>query len=143
MILELNGHELAMSDAFYYTQRWFTTIALQSQYFLPGQGPGFFGATPVVHEPDLSVCHLSGYTIQSIGVPKPIEPVLLSDSTATYSYPNAEHRSSAQQSTQTVVIATEKEVLVERKPPKNVELQNLRHKIDELSHVKHPQSLIQ
>eukprot|EP01084_Bolivina_argentea_P048422 89224_1 len=46
VILDLNGHSLAMSDAFYYQQRWFTTIALQSQYFLPGQGPGFFGATP-------------------------------------------------------------------------------------------------
>jgi len=46
VILDLGGHSLAMSDAFYYQQRWFTTIALQSQYFLPGQGPGFFGATP-------------------------------------------------------------------------------------------------
>merc|ERR1712129_555811 len=46
VILDLNDHTLAMSDAFYYQQRWFTTIALESQYFLPGQGPGFFGATP-------------------------------------------------------------------------------------------------
>ena len=37
VILDLNSHSLAMSDAFYYHQRWFTTIALQSQYFLPGQ----------------------------------------------------------------------------------------------------------
>eukprot|EP01084_Bolivina_argentea_P021273 39520_1 len=46
VVLDLKGHSLSMSDAFYYKQRWFTTIALESQYFLPGQGPGFFGATP-------------------------------------------------------------------------------------------------
>ena len=37
VILDLNSHSMAMSDAFYYQQRWFTTIALESQYFLPGQ----------------------------------------------------------------------------------------------------------
>ena len=35
-----------MSDVFYHQQRWFSGIALQGQYFLPGQGIGFFGADP-------------------------------------------------------------------------------------------------
>ena len=46
VILDLNGYELRMSDTFYHQQRWFTIISLQSQYFLPGQGIGFFGADP-------------------------------------------------------------------------------------------------
>ena len=37
VILDLNGHSLEMSDWFYYQQRWFTTIELSTQYFLPGQ----------------------------------------------------------------------------------------------------------
>ena len=35
--LDLNDHELAMHEAFYLQQRWFTLISLNSQYFLPGQ----------------------------------------------------------------------------------------------------------
>ena len=46
VIIDLNGYELKMSDHFYWQQRWFTIISLQSQYFLPGQGIGFFGADP-------------------------------------------------------------------------------------------------
>ena len=37
---------LKMSDYFYYQQRWFTTIELTTQYFLPGQGIGNFGGNP-------------------------------------------------------------------------------------------------
>eukprot|EP01084_Bolivina_argentea_P078622 142682_1 len=44
VILDLNGHKLQMSNAFYYQQSFFVIIALSSQIFLPGQGPGFFGA---------------------------------------------------------------------------------------------------
>lgn len=37
VILDLNDHSIAMDEAFYYQQRWFTIISLTSQYFLPGQ----------------------------------------------------------------------------------------------------------
>ena len=37
VILDLNDHSIAMAEEFYYQQRWFTVIALSSQYFLPGQ----------------------------------------------------------------------------------------------------------
>eukprot|EP01084_Bolivina_argentea_P113698 202607_1 len=46
VILELNHHTLEMSEAFYYQQSFFALISLTSQVFLPGQGPGFFGAHP-------------------------------------------------------------------------------------------------
>ena len=46
VVLDLNGHTLRMSDSFYHQQRWFTTVTLLSQYFLPGQGIGMFGASP-------------------------------------------------------------------------------------------------
>ena len=46
VILELNHHKLQMSEAFYYQQSFFAIISLTSQVFLPGQGPGFFGAEP-------------------------------------------------------------------------------------------------
>ena len=42
VVLDLNGKSLEMSDIFY-QQRWFTIISLTSQFFLPGNGPGFFG----------------------------------------------------------------------------------------------------
>ena len=38
--LDLNGHTLQMSKAFYYQQSFFVHIALSEQIFLPGQGPG-------------------------------------------------------------------------------------------------------
>jgi len=47
VILELNHHTLEMSEALYYQQSFFALISLTSQVFLPGQGPGFFGASPV------------------------------------------------------------------------------------------------
>mmetsp|Transcript_41398 Transcript_41398/g.66586 ORF Transcript_41398/g.66586 Transcript_41398/m.66586 type:complete len:1075 (-) Transcript_41398:25-3249(-) len=46
VILELNHRKLEMSEAFYYQQSFFALISLTSQVFLPGQGPGFFGADP-------------------------------------------------------------------------------------------------
>ena len=48
VVLDLNGHTLKMSDYFYYQQRWFTTIELTTQYFLPGQGIGNFGGRPAI-----------------------------------------------------------------------------------------------
>ena len=50
VILELNHHTLAMSEAFYYQQSFFAIISLTSQVFLPSQGPGFFGSAPVAAE---------------------------------------------------------------------------------------------
>ena len=44
VILDLNGYKLEMSKAFYYQQAFFALISLTSQVFLPGQGPGWFGA---------------------------------------------------------------------------------------------------
>jgi len=46
VVIDLNGHTLKMSEFFYYYQRWFSIIELASQYFLPGQGPGFMGYDP-------------------------------------------------------------------------------------------------
>ena len=46
VILDLNGYKLEMSPAFYYQQSFFALISLTSQIFLPGQGPGWFGADP-------------------------------------------------------------------------------------------------
>eukprot|EP01084_Bolivina_argentea_P090521 163099_1 len=46
VILDLNDHSIAMDEAFYYQQRWFSIISLTSQYYLPGQGIGFFGSDP-------------------------------------------------------------------------------------------------
>lgn len=37
VVLDLNGHTLKMSDAFFTQQGWFTIIELASQNFLPGQ----------------------------------------------------------------------------------------------------------
>eukprot|EP01083_Nonionella_stella_P119532 357383_1 len=39
VILELDHHKLAMSEAFFYQQSFFALISLTSQVFLPGQGP--------------------------------------------------------------------------------------------------------
>eukprot|EP00485_Elphidium_margaritaceum_P019055 CAMPEP_0202726258 /NCGR_PEP_ID=MMETSP1385-20130828/184520_1 /ASSEMBLY_ACC=CAM_ASM_000861 /TAXON_ID=933848 /ORGANISM="Elphidium margaritaceum" /LENGTH=996 /DNA_ID=CAMNT_0049392475 /DNA_START=97 /DNA_END=3086 /DNA_ORIENTATION=+ len=47
VILELNHHSLQMSEALFYQQSFFALISLTSQVFLPGQGPGFFGASPI------------------------------------------------------------------------------------------------
>lgn len=44
--LDLNGHEVAMSDALFAQQGFFSIIELGSQPFLPLHGPGNFGATP-------------------------------------------------------------------------------------------------
>ena len=46
VILDLNDHELKMDRIFYYQQPFFSIIELESQPFLPQQGPGFFGADP-------------------------------------------------------------------------------------------------
>ena len=46
VVLNLNGKTLKMSEYFYYQQRWFTTIQLTTQYFLPEQGFGNFGGDP-------------------------------------------------------------------------------------------------
>ena len=45
--IDLGGYELKQSIEFYFQQRFFTHIELSSGQFLPGQGPGFFGADPV------------------------------------------------------------------------------------------------
>ena len=50
VILDLNGHTLSQSKGFYYQQTFFAIIALSGQAFLPGQGPGFFGASPTMAE---------------------------------------------------------------------------------------------
>jgi len=44
--LDLNGHEIAQSPAFYYQQRFFACVALKSVVFALQQGPGVFGADP-------------------------------------------------------------------------------------------------
>jgi len=47
VVIDLNGHELAQSQAFYFQQRFFSVIALKSVAFPLNQGNGFFGAEPV------------------------------------------------------------------------------------------------
>jgi len=47
VVLDLNQHSLRMSEQFYFTQPFFSIIELASQPFLPQQGPGFFGSSPV------------------------------------------------------------------------------------------------
>ena len=44
VIIDLNGHSLSMSKAFFYQQNFFAIISLSGQIFLPGQGNAFFGA---------------------------------------------------------------------------------------------------
>merc|ERR1719283_457884 len=46
VVLDLNGHEIAMSPAFYYQQRFFSCVALKSVVYALNQGPGMFGAHP-------------------------------------------------------------------------------------------------
>jgi len=46
VIIDLNGHELKQSKAFFYQQGFFSTIEVESQPFMPGQGVGFFGSDP-------------------------------------------------------------------------------------------------
>jgi len=46
VVLDLNSFTLKMSHLYYFHQRWFSIIELASQYFLPGQGPGFMGYDP-------------------------------------------------------------------------------------------------
>merc|ERR1719361_3414005 len=46
VIIELNGFTLAMSEALYYQQRFFSIIALKSVAFPLNQGPGVFGTDP-------------------------------------------------------------------------------------------------
>ena len=41
--IDLNGHELKQSPAFYLQQRWFIVIELASKAFLDGQGPTWTG----------------------------------------------------------------------------------------------------
>ena len=43
VVIDLNNHEIAMSEAMYYQQRFFACIAIKSVTFPPDQGPGFFG----------------------------------------------------------------------------------------------------
>jgi len=47
VVLDLQGHEIRMARSFYYQQPYFSIIELESQPFLPQQGPGFFGSDPV------------------------------------------------------------------------------------------------
>ena len=42
--IDLNGKTLKMDKAFHLQQRWFSIIELASSAFIPGQGPGNFGA---------------------------------------------------------------------------------------------------
>merc|ERR1719361_1674803 len=46
VVIDLNGHSIAMSKALYYQQRFFSCIALKSVAFPLNQGPGFFGFDP-------------------------------------------------------------------------------------------------
>ena len=46
VVIDLNGHSIAMSLALYYQQRFFSCIALKSVAFPLNQGPGFFGHDP-------------------------------------------------------------------------------------------------
>ena len=46
VVIDLNGHEIAMPLGFYYQQRFFSCIALKSVAFPLNQGPGNFGMTP-------------------------------------------------------------------------------------------------
>lgn len=50
VIIDLNGHKLAQSKAFFYQQGFFSDIEVQSQPFIPGQGVGFFGSDPMFPE---------------------------------------------------------------------------------------------
>jgi len=50
VIIDLNGHKLEQSKAFFYQQGFFSDIEIQSQPFIPGQGVGFFGSDPVFPE---------------------------------------------------------------------------------------------
>ena len=43
VVIDLQGHEVAMSRSMYYQQRFFANIALKSVTFPADQGPGFFG----------------------------------------------------------------------------------------------------
>jgi len=43
VILDLNGHELKQSPAFYLQQRWFVNVVLGNKAFLDGQGPTWTG----------------------------------------------------------------------------------------------------
>ena len=47
VVIDLNDHEIAMSPALYYQQRFFSCIALKSVAFALNQGPGMFGHDPV------------------------------------------------------------------------------------------------
>ena len=47
VVLDLNGHTIGMSTAFFYQQGFFSVIELGSQPFVPMHGPGNFGATPL------------------------------------------------------------------------------------------------
>ena len=48
VIIDLNGHTLKQSIEMYYQQRWFSIIELDSQPFMPAQGPGMFGPSPYI-----------------------------------------------------------------------------------------------
>jgi len=50
VIIDLNGHTLQQSQAFFYQQGFFSDIEVQSQPFIPGQGVGFFGSDPMFPE---------------------------------------------------------------------------------------------
>ena len=41
--IDLNEHEIKMSDTFHFQQRWFAIIEIGSSPFILGQGPGNFG----------------------------------------------------------------------------------------------------
>ena len=47
VVIDLNGHTLAMSMPFYLQQRFFSVIALKSVVYPSNQGPGQFGSEPV------------------------------------------------------------------------------------------------
>jgi len=46
VVIDLNGHKLQQSKAFFYQQGFFSDIEVQSQPFIPSQGVGFFGSDP-------------------------------------------------------------------------------------------------
>merc|ERR1719361_302446 len=46
VVIDLNDHEIKMSKALYYQQRFFSIISLKSVAFPLNQGPGLFGSDP-------------------------------------------------------------------------------------------------
>ena len=53
--IDLNGHQLAQSERFYFQQRFFALIELGSRQFLPGQGPSNWGVVDEMYPSNVEV----------------------------------------------------------------------------------------